>query len=161
MSSKNFTKEQENFIKGNAAGITNIELTKRLNERFNTNFQSKTIKCYKEKHRIKSGIKSYSYPIGAERISHGYTLIKIAQPNVWREKHRVIYESVFGNIPKGCKLVFLDGNKQNCNIENLRLVKDHEEAYLNKMGYTGISKEFTEAAISLVKLKSKIKETGT
>lgn len=158
MSSRNFTPEQEQFIRDNAAGVTNVVLTEKLNKCFGTHFESKTVKCYKEKHHIKSGIKSFSHKIGTERINHGYILIKIDEPNVWKEKHRVVYESVYGTIPKGHKLMFLDGNKQNCSIENLRLIKDYEEAYLNKMGYTGISKEFTEAAINLVKLKSKIKE---
>ena len=40
--------------------------------------------------------------VGSERVNvDGYLEIKVAEPNRWRLKHRVIWEQVNGAIPKG------------------------------------------------------------
>lgn len=153
-----FNKEQQQFIKDNADGLRNEELTRRLNEKYKTHFTVGQVKKYKYSHHISSGLKSCNVPVGSERETKGYILVKIAEPNVWKEKHRIIYEKHFGKIPTGHKIIFLDGNKTNSNIHNLRLVRNDEMAYLNKMGYTGVSKEMTEVAVNLVKLKNMLKE---
>lgn len=151
-----FNNEHQKFIYNNALGARNEELTRMLNEKFRSKFTVGQVKKFKNAHHISSGLKSCNVPIGSERISKGYILVKISEPNVWKEKHRVVFENVHGEIPKGYKIIFLDGDKSNCNIENLRLIKDCEMAYLNKMGYTGINKEFTEVAVNLAKLKSAV-----
>lgn len=61
--------------------------------------------------------------VGDERITKdGYIEIKVAEPNKWELKHRYIWEQKNPKIKKGECIRFLDGNKQNCAIENLRLV---------------------------------------
>ena len=127
-----FNNSQQQFIKDNAKGLRNEELTKRLNEKYKTNFTVGQVKKYKYSHHISSGLKSCNLPVGSERKTKGYILVKIAEPNVWKEKHRIIYEKYLGEIPAGHKIMFLDGKKTNCNIENLRLVKNSEEIYINK-----------------------------
>lgn len=151
-----FNEKHKRFIEENAEGLRNEELTRKLNEKFGSKFAVGQVKKFKNAHHISSGLKSCNLPIGSERISKGYILVKVAQPNKWKEKHRVVFESMYGNIPTNHKIIFLDGDKMNCSIENLRLIKDGEMAYLNKMGYTGINKEFTETAVNLVKLRSAI-----
>lgn len=99
MRKKIFNEEHKKFIKNNAAGLRNEELTKRLNEKFKTEFTVGQIKKYKNYNHISSGLKSCNLPIYSERENKGYILIKIAEPNVWVEKHRYIYESMHGNIP--------------------------------------------------------------
>ena len=50
--------------------------------------------------------------VGSERITRdGYIEIKIAEPNKWDLKHRVIYEKHHGPIENGYAIIFLDGNK--------------------------------------------------
>lgn len=87
-----FNEEHKKFIKDNVIGIRNEELTKKLNETFNTKFTVGQVKKYKHSHKISSGLKSCNLPVGSERENKGYILIKIAEPNVWIEKHRYIYE---------------------------------------------------------------------
>lgn len=41
-------------------------------------------------------------PIGSEKVGKdGYTTIKVANPSVWVQKHRFMYELYNGEIPKG------------------------------------------------------------
>lgn len=70
--------------------------------------------------------------VGEERITKdGYIEIKVAEPNKWQLKHRYIYEKEFGNIPDGYNLIFLDGNRQNLKLSNLKLVSKAEDLIMN------------------------------
>ena len=61
--------------------------------------------------------------VGSERINvDGYIEIKVAEPNRWRLKHRIIWEQVNGEIPKGYNVQFKNHNPQDCRIENLYLI---------------------------------------
>lgn len=74
-------------------------------------------------------------PVGSERISKdGYIEVKVAEPNKWRLKQRVVYEETKGKIPEGCPIIFLDGNKRNFEIDNLRCITRSELLYLNCNG---------------------------
>lgn len=91
-------------------------------------------------------------PVGSERISKdGYIEVKVAEPNKWRLKQRVVYEEAKGKIPEGCTIIFLDGNKQNCNIDNLRCLTRSELLYLNCNGLNN-SNEITETGILMARL---------
>ena len=61
-------------------------------------------------------------PLGYERVTvDGYREIKVAEPDVFVGKHRLLYEQHYGPIPEGMNIVFIDGNKENITIENLRM----------------------------------------
>lgn len=91
-------------------------------------------------------------PVGSERISKdGYIEVKVAEPNKWRLKQRVVYEEAKGKIPEGCTIIFLDGNKQNCNIDNLKCITRSELLYLNCNGLNN-SNEITETGILMARL---------
>lgn len=70
---------------------------------------------------FKKGQKSWNQkPIGHERKDvDGYWLVKVAQPNVFRFKHHVVWEQHHGPIPKGIVISFKDGNPDNVTIDNL------------------------------------------
>lgn len=70
--------------------------------------------------------------IGTETTtSDGYLQIKIGEPNHWIRSHRYIYMQAHGDIPKGTKIVFLDQDKTNVSLENLRAVSSQELSILN------------------------------
>lgn len=57
------------------------------------------------------------------RPSSGYYWIKVLEkPAKWKLLQRYIWELANGPVPKGYRLMFLDGNTANCNLENLQLV---------------------------------------
>lgn len=91
-------------------------------------------------------------PVGSERISKdGYIEVKVAEPNKWRLKQRVVYEEAKGKIPEGCPIIFLDGNKRNFDIDNLRCITWSELLYLNCNGLNN-SNEITETGILMARL---------
>lgn len=66
--------------------------------------------------------------VGAERVNvYGYIEIKVAEPNVWRLKHRIVWEQHNGVIPAGHNVQFKNHNTQDCRIENLYLISKAEQ----------------------------------
>lgn len=97
--------------------------------------------------------------VGSERIDRdGYILIKTKEPNVWRLKHRVLWEKHYGKIPKSQTIRFLDGNPQNLDLENLVLVSRREHSIINKNGYYYKNSELSKIGIKLAKIKVAIND---
>ena len=66
--------------------------------------------------------------VGAERVNvYGYIEIKVTEPNVWRLKHRIVWEQHNGAIPPGYNVQFKNHNTQDCRIENLYLISKAEQ----------------------------------
>lgn len=98
-------------------------------------------------------------PVGSERLNvDGYIEVKTEEPSIWKLKHRVIWEESNGPIPIGHKIVFHDGDKLNCCIENLRILSNAELGLCNRAYKIG--KQPTEIRdsimlISKIEMKSK------
>ena len=98
-------------------------------------------------------------PVGTERITKdGYTEIKVKDPNVWKLKHRIIYEEHYGEIPKGHVVMFLDRNKSNFDINNLILISRNQLRKLNQNNLIKDDPELTKSGIILADLLIKINE---
>lgn len=98
-------------------------------------------------------------PVGTETVrSDGYTWVKLAEPNKWREKHRLIWEATNGQIPAGHAVIFADGNRQNVVLENLMLVKRSQLVRLNQNNLIGGSAELTRAGLLVADIVTKIAE---
>lgn len=110
---------------------------------------------------FKKGNIPFNYkPIGSERIDRdGYTYIKVAEPNKWKLKHRVLWENNNGPIPEKHKLIFADGDRQNICLENLILVSYTELLIMNKRDLISKNAEFTKTGTIIAKVldKSKIR----
>ena len=66
--------------------------------------------------------------VGAERVNvDGYIETKVAEPNVWKLKHRIVWEQHNGVIPAGYNVQFKNHNTQDCRIENLYLISKAEQ----------------------------------
>ncbi len=67
-------------------------------------------------------------PVGSERVNvDGYIERKVAEPNKWECKHRIIWKQAHGDIPKGYNIQFKDGNPLNCTLENLYIISRAEQ----------------------------------
>lgn len=108
-----------------------------------------------EKSWFKKGHVPANYrPVGSERVNaDGYIEVKVADPNKWKLKHRVVWESANGKIPKGYIIIFRDNDKTNTDIDNLLLIKRGTHAVLNHTGLCEYSGEFKETAIYIAELK--------
>lgn len=94
--------------------------------------------------------------IGSERITiDGYWEIKIREPNKWELKHRYLYKKLKGDIPKGHKVIFADGNKNNLDIDNLILVSNSEELIMNRNSLRFDDKELTKTGSIIAKVMDK------
>lgn len=93
-------------------------------------------------------------PVGSERVSKdGYVEIKVADPNVWRLKQRVLWEEVHGKIPKGYIVIFKDGNKENVDIENLIMISRRTHAVMNYTDLHYFKNEYKETAVKIAEVK--------
>lgn len=185
--------EVAEFIRRNALGKYNKDLTELINKNFGTSYTVKQIKSYKSNNKISSGLTGYfekgnlpankgqkmskeqykkcagtmfkkgniphnHRPVGSERIGKdGYLQVKVAEPKTWKQKHVVIYEKYYGPVPKGSKVIFLDRNINNFNIENLACVTAAELARLNQNHRISEVPEVTKAGIALEKYKAVIR----
>ena len=61
-------------------------------------------------------------PIGSKRIDiDGYRQTKVDNCRKWAFDHRLIWEAANGPIPENMNVMFLDGNRLNCELTNLVL----------------------------------------
>lgn len=105
---------------------------------------------------------NYLPGIGRERkTKDGYTLIRVSDRRDiesrfnWMLKQRWVWEQEHGPIPKGWKVVFLDGSKDNFALDNLRAVPQGALSVFNrKYGYTG-DPELNAMHFSLAELEYK------
>ena len=101
-------------------------------------------------------------PVGSITIGkHGYLLRKKqmegGQWDRWEFLHRAVWEEHNGPVPEGMCIAFKDGNKTNCNIENLILLRRTEIATMSKKGYWFEDPDLTETAAYVVRLQQTAK----
>ena len=100
-------------------------------------------------------------PVGSERINvYGYIEVKIAEPNKWRLKHHIVWEEYHGKPQDDQMVIFLDGDKTNCDIENLALITKSVNARLNQGHLRFANPEFTKTGIAIAKLITKTSEVS-
>lgn len=99
-------------------------------------------------------------PIGSERVSvDGYTEIKVADPDKWRLKHRVMYEKYHNVVLNPKELViFADGDKSNITKENLLLVDNEQLLILNQNGLINENRELTKTGLNIANIIIKLNE---
>lgn len=95
-------------------------------------------------------------PIGHEM--HGYYgNVMIKTENGFIRKDRYVYENSFGKIPDDSVLIHLDGDKDNCNIDNLLLVSRRISARAYKcFGKIDGNADRMKLILELVKLEDLI-----
>jgi len=108
-------------------------------------------------------------PIGTIKMrDDGYLWIKLAETKPsrfgWKQVHRYNYEKKHGLIPPGNKIIFLDGNRNNCEIDNLLLVSAGEHQVMNKLGLRNSNPELTRVGHTvsiLIKKTSQLRSKKT
>ena len=121
-------KKTAEFIKSEASGRL-VGGTKGIGNRFQKGHKTwnkgmKGLQIGGVETRFAKGHKPRNHkPVGTVVIrTDGYMQTKIAEPNVWKLTHHLVWEQA-GNTPPVHPFVlrFKDGNQQNCTIENLEL----------------------------------------
>lgn len=99
-------------------------------------------------------------PVGIEVIDAlGYRKRKVrndAAPGEsrfnWRFVHVLVWEEHRGPVPEGYVLAFKDGNRLNCDIDNLELLTRAEILHLNRNGYSELEPELREYMRAVARL---------
>lgn len=100
-------------------------------------------------------------PVGTEVIrTDGYHQTKIAEPDVWRLTHLLVWERAYGEIPEGMLVEFKDGNRDNIEPGNLFLLTkaEHLEMNRNQSALRFAIPEYTEVGASIAKIRCKARE---
>lgn len=100
-------------------------------------------------------------PLWSERIcsKDGYILMKVPErdpytgfPTRFKLKHIWVWEQANGPVPEGMMVKFIDGDRLNCELENLELISRAENAILNKMRFSSLPAELQPSARLLAKV---------
>jgi hypothetical protein len=180
-----YTKEQLNFIRDNCKLLEDAKLAEAFNATFGLNKTAGNMKSTRTNHgfltgrtgrfspgqkpspnarpagpnstSFKKGNRPHNWmPVGSERVNgDDYIDVKVAEPNVWVYKQRLIFEAAHGPIPDGHCVIFKDGDNRNFDISNLVLVDRKELAVMNKMQVGSLPVELKDSGLLLAKLKIK------
>ena len=94
------------------------------------------------------------------RKDDGMIQVKIA-PNKWEYKQRYIYSKHYGvELNDDDYIIFLDQDRNNFDISNLKLVSRHESAILANQKMFSKNAKATETGIQAAKLIIKLKEVS-
>jgi hypothetical protein len=99
----------------------------------------------------------------SERINRdGFIEISIPERNPWtgaptrfKHKHVWLWEMEHGPVAKGNAVVFVDGNKLHCVVENLMLVTRAELLSMNLHGYKEAPDDLKPSILALAKIEAK------
>jgi len=143
---------RENFTKY----LTYAELTKAFNERFDTRSQT-AIRSFC---RVALGLKKLGkeYEQGKIVKRNGRLFIKVTNmqgDNNFQKYNHYVWEKANGKIPKGYRLVFLDGNPLNCDITNLDIVEHKTQVGIRHFTIKG-EPQFNKKVVECMKIKSQI-----
>jgi hypothetical protein len=164
-----WTNEQIEYLKKIAEGTPRKEIVKKLNDKFNLNLTILQVRDCMNGRGIRNNIdKKFSAkdgnrcqqekPIGTvSKWECGYTRIKTGD-NEWEFIQRYVWKKHHGEIPPNHSVIFLDGNTDNYNIENLALVNRNELMKYNSMKLNSDNQELNRVAVNLAKLMTKSKE---
>lgn len=95
--------------------------------------------------------------VGEDAITtDGYVKTKIAEPDVWEYKHKLIWIKAHGPIPEKHSIIFADGNRMNLDIDNLLLVSKAELLMLNRKKLISENSELTKTGLNVVKVMNKV-----
>ena len=178
-----FTDEEKKWLTDQDPELTYQELTEAFNSHFGTalkrhsisDLMCKRLKVVSRRNnskrgRFEKGAKP-KYPIGAEVEKQGYIWVKVNDkyfPNGstqmahyyenWKRKSDIVWEEHNGSIPKGKFIVFLDGNRRNCDIENLYLIDRKTHVRMAQNNWYSDNPNFTLCALKYCELVVAIKD---
>jgi hypothetical protein len=96
--------------------------------------------------------------IGETRTtSEGHVLEKVAQ-GVWRSRHIATWERLHGKVPEGHAVTFNDGDRDNTDMGNLRLITIQEMTAINRNGYGWHDGETLDLILDIIRLRKKALE---
>lgn len=171
-----YTEEEVTWLIANQDTMTRAKLTDAFNKKFGTSVSQYSIsdKCNKNL-KIHRSVNVTTFantarkqcPIGTIRKSQTLTYIKVKDVPVavgvnnnltgyrepyWLPLQKKIYQDAHGEIGKDQFVIFLDGNTENFDLDNLYPIDRRISATMSKYGWWSKERESTLAAIKWCEL---------
>ncbi len=90
------------------------------------------------------------------KSTDGYWKVKVAEPDVWEWIHRRNWEQANGPLSEGDVVLFIDGDMDNYELDNLKLIDRATLARLNYQDFSSLPTEFRESAILIAQIETLI-----
>lgn len=74
-------------------------------------------------------------------------------PYQWEKKHLWLWRNTYGEIPKGHKIIFLNGDTLDCRIENLAIASDAAVMMMTRYKWFSSEPEITRTALLCCELE--------
>lgn len=128
-----YPKEVRNFVRQNIDLPVN-EIYQAIKDKFGIEYPKGNLASLKYRKRKGKDIPLFlKKPVGTERIEKDGYIRVIVAPLKERLKHHVVWEQFNPPIKRNEILYFLDGDKTNCSIENLMLLKKKYIGAINNL----------------------------
>lgn len=111
--------------------------------------------------QFKNGnIPSNTLPVGTiVKRTDGYLWQKIRDDvpsrQCWKQYAHIVWQTAYGPLPAKHKLIFLDGNRSNCSLDNLALISNAAHARMAHNHYFSTDPELTKLGIANAELITK------
>lgn len=105
--------------------------------------------------QFKKGTKPHNTcDVGTTKVkSDGYVWRKIGPGrHDWKQEHILIWEQANGPKPEGMMIIFLDGDKSNLNLDNLKCISKAEHMEMIRSGLRFTEADLTEIGTNIAKL---------
>ena len=168
MKNSGYTDEMVGYIEKNRFQLNVNQMCKSLKINFNKDVTPKALRKYYYRHNLdfkKMVLQrqncTIKHPIGTESNpdKNGLVRIKINDKQ-WVYKQRYIYEQHYGKIPKGYKVIFLNGDKTDYDINNLAIAPYKDVLYIYGKNLNSCDRELTKLSLGVARLANQIKEKG-
>lgn len=166
-----YTQEEENFLRANRNKMPMKELHRKFCERFSSiGYYALKAKVQRmgllvdDVQKFNNVAERSRVPIESEHRYGGYMMIKVddkatgtkkdrrAYKENWKPKHIWVWEQHHGKVPPKHQVIFLDGDHENFNIENLAAIPLQYVVMMNRNGWIKGNPELTKTAIKLCEL---------
>lgn len=150
------------YLKEVGENYTVDELLPKVNEMFNESYSRLRLQQYLYRNEIKYKYTNEKlshpnclegYPLGTEYVKgDGMTIVKVAR-NKWKYKQRLIYEQYYNvELSSDDYIIFLDGDRTNFDINNLKLVSREVSSYLANFKLKSVDPDVTKLGIDVANL---------
>ncbi len=163
-----YSKEFEEDMYRLATNMSLDDLLEVAKSKYHYNITKKCLQlyCSKRKIRYKDYCENKSHhslgnkiPIGSEyKRPDGMVFVKVAKDK-WIYKQRLVYENYYNvKLDENDFIIFLDGNRNNYDINNLKRVSRRESAVMINNGLFFNEPELTETGSTVAQLMIKTKD---
>lgn len=150
----------ESYIRSIAAGRKTKEIAELVSAHFGIEFSEKQCRATMFK---KGDVPANHMEVGEyTHTTDGYLIRKVKETGPQWERfefvHRAAWEEHNGPVPEGKMVSFLDGNKDNCDIENLVLIDNAENLEMNRSQLRFADPERTKTGVLVAKARVTVRQ---